>query len=140
MTQSQSTEGFIDSLITYLDGVSSLSLTKGVNLFEEAYQHPNQDGVNFDSQIVVFDEGYSEDPTTFFQLLTWSVRFGAKRKGRQKALDALRPLVNFLRGKRIKLVGFTVVNVSVDTSPEFQTEDPDGLVEASTTLNFLVIP
>lgn len=138
----QSTDGFMEQLGTYLESLTSVSLTKGTNLFEEQYQVDTvQGGQPVDSQYVIFSDGFEEDPASSFRKITWSVRFSVRRKRRDSALDALRPIVSeILSDGRISLTGFSIIKSSVVIAPEFVAQDEDGRFEAQATLAFIVIP
>lgn len=131
----------MEQLGDYLATLSSVSLTKGTNLFEEQFQNEPLPGVSLDNQYVVFNDGFTEDPASSFRKITWNVRISARRKRRDAALDALRPIVSeVLADGRISLSGFSIIDTSVLTSPEFVAQDEDGRFEAQVVLAFVVIP
>lgn len=133
---SQTTTGFIESLATYLEGKSALSLTKGTNLFEEVIHETDQVG----DHVSLFDGGYNDEGARHLRL-RWSVRIAAVRDRRDVAIEYLRGLVDTLIRDRVFLItGFQVLSVGTAEAPVFVSTLENGRSLAAATLELVVIP
>jgi len=135
----QSTVGFLADIAEYMEGISALSLTRGTNLF--GHKTFEIETVPADS-IILYDDGYEPIPARHVRVL-WSVRFVAIRDTRNEALEALRPVsTQLIEQKRFTTPtnSFTILNVTMESSPQLVAERENKRFQAEMTLQFHVLP
>lgn len=138
------TTGFLDALANYLASVSSLSLTKGTNLFAQD-QLDDPDTIETDAT-VLFDRGYSELTDRDYIHLTWTIDIWANRKVRLTALDAVKSVQDAILRKRFRMTSdalesYQVVTVRIVEPGSVLTEKAQsGRYLAESSLEFEVIP
>lgn len=139
----QTTTGFLDALANYLEGVGTLSLTKGTNLFAE---NMIDDPDRLTSQFVLYDEGNEQVPDLRHLNLNWNVRISTSRKVRLDAAEALRPVVNHLtNAHRFGLASsagekFQVIATRIIQTPDVIERLDSGYFLAAAVMQLQVVP
>lgn len=139
----QTTRGWLDALANFLTAESTLSLTKGTNLFAESYI---DDPSIITDQFVIYDEGHNQMTEYRHLHLNWSVRFVTSRKKRLDAQAALNPIYDHLIGKKRftatsdQSESFTIINVRSTAAPDVVEKTDSGRYASSCTLQFELIP
>lgn len=139
----QSTKGFLDAFANYLGSVSSLSMTKGTNLFAE---NNIEDPDIMTNQFVLFDEGV-EQLTEYNHIhVNWTIRIVTARKNRLDATAALSPVYDhLLNTKRFTATSdlgetFTVLTSRSVDAPDMMDKLDSGFYSANCSVQFELIP
>lgn len=139
----QTTGGFLDALANHLSTVSTLSLTKGTNLFAENYI---DDPSIITDQVVLYEDSVEQLLDFRHMHFNWNVKFVTTRTKRIESINALIPLHDYLLDKKRFLIvsdssqSFTILTTRSIMAPDLIERTDSGRFASAFTLQFQLIP